>query len=68
MEYRNLCFSLIGKLENINRNLNQCVSRQEPLETYLKYLETSKEIIEELSSVIEREPMTPNELNKFKKL
>ena len=51
----------LDNLEGVLGNLRGIVSKQEPLETYLKGIERAGELIEEIRSQIENEPMGAHE-------
>jgi hypothetical protein len=52
-------------LESTLINLQRIVKTQEPVEVYIQNIEKGLEVIEDLKSMIEAEPMSPNEVNKF---
>jgi hypothetical protein len=52
-------------LESTLINLQRIVKTQEPIEVYIQNIEKGLEVIEDLKSMIEAEPMSPNEVNKF---
>jgi len=54
------------KLEQLDHtliNLQRIVNTNEPIETYKGNIGKAQDIIEELRTVIEREPMSPQESN-----
>lgn len=61
MRNRNYINKQLDNLEGTLGNLRGIVSKQEPLETYLKVLEKAGELVEEIRSYIENEPMSANE-------
>jgi hypothetical protein len=61
MRNRNYINKQLDNLEGVLGNLRGIVSKQEPLETYLKGIEKAGELVEELRSQIENEPMAANE-------
>jgi hypothetical protein len=52
-------------LESTLINLQRIVKTKEPVEVYLQNIEKGLEVVEDLKSMIEAEPMSPNEVNKF---
>ena len=52
-------------LESTLINLQRIVKTQEPIEIYIQNIEKGLDIIEDLKSMIEAEPLSPNEVNKF---
>jgi hypothetical protein len=52
-------------LESTLINLQRIVKTQEPIEVYIQNIEKGLDVIEDLKSMIEAEPMSPNEVNKF---
>jgi hypothetical protein len=52
-------------LESTLINLQRIVKTQEPIEVYLQNIEKGLDVIEDLKSMIEAEPLSPNEVNKF---
>jgi hypothetical protein len=65
MKNRNLIQKKIEHLESNLINLGRFVKTQEPLDTYLKTLDNAIQIIDELRDMIESEPFSPGEINKF---
>ena len=61
MKNRNYINKQLDLLEGVLGNLRGIVSKQEPLETYLKGLERANELVEEIRSYIENEPVTAHE-------
>ena len=51
----------LDNLEGVLGNLRGIVSKQEPLETYLKGIERAGELVEEIRSQVENEPMSAHE-------
>lgn len=58
MKNRELAIKLLERLEYINTNLNRIVKTGEPLKTYIDELDKSKEIIIQLKSMVELEPVS----------
>jgi hypothetical protein len=52
-------------LESTLINLQRIVKTQEPVEVYIQNIEKGLEVIEDLKSMIEAEPLSPNEVNRF---
>jgi hypothetical protein len=52
-------------LESTLINLQRIVKTQEPIEVYIQNIEKGLEVVEDLKSMIEAEPLSPNEVNKF---
>jgi hypothetical protein len=65
MRNRNLMQKKVDTLESTLTNLRRIVQTQEPLEVYNTNITYALEILEDLRSMIEAEPFSPNELNKF---
>lgn len=61
MRYRNRTNSLLEKLDGRLQSLKRIVQRQEPIDSYLKTIDDTQSIVEELKSIIEAEPLAPNE-------
>ena len=61
MKNRNYINKQLDLLEGVLGNLRGIVSKQEPLETYIKGLERANELVEEIRSYIENEPVTAHE-------
>jgi hypothetical protein len=53
-------------LESTLINLQRIVKTQEPIEVYIQNIEKGLNVIEDLKSMIEAEPLSPNEVNKSK--
>ena len=52
-------------LESILINLQRIVKTQEPIEIYIQNIQKGLDVVEDLKSMIEAEPLSPNEVNKF---
>jgi hypothetical protein len=52
-------------LESTLINLQRIVKTKEPVEVYLQNIEKGLEVIEDIKSMIEAEPLSPNEVNRF---
>jgi hypothetical protein len=55
----------VETIESILINLQRIVKTQEPIEVYIQNVEKGLDVIEDLKSMIEAEPLSPNEVNKF---
>jgi len=65
MRNRDLLVNKCEYLEGHLKTLRGIVQRQEPVATYLTYLNKVEELMEEIKAMIEREDMTPGELNRI---
>ena len=65
MRNRSLMQKKVEYLESTLINLQRIVKTQEPVEVYIQNIEKGLEVIEDLKSMIEAEPMSPNEVNRF---
>ena len=65
MRNRDLMQKKMEFLESILINLQRIVKTQEPLEVYITNLEKGLDVVEDLNSMIESEPLSPGEVNKF---
>ena len=65
MRNRNLMQKKVEYLESTLINLQRIVKTQEPIEVYIQNIEKGLDVIEDLKSMIEAEPLSPNEVNKF---
>lgn len=61
MKNRDYINRQLDNLEGVLGNLRGIVSKQEPLETYLKGIEKAGELVEEIRSQVENEPMSSHE-------
>jgi hypothetical protein len=52
-------------LESTLINLQRIVKTKEPVEVYLQNIEKGLDVVEDLKSMIEAEPLSPNEVNRF---
>lgn len=66
MRNRNLAFKKLETLEATLTTLLQIVNRQSPIETYKVNIGKAQGLVEDLKDMVEREPMSPSELNKLK--
>lgn len=65
MRNRNLLNRKIESLESTLVNLQRIVNTQQPIETYIVNIGKATNLVEDIKDMIEQEPMSPNELNKF---
>tara|TARA_R100001460_G_scaffold76748_2_gene117727 strand:+ start:379 stop:576 length:198 start_codon:yes stop_codon:yes gene_type:complete len=65
MRNRNLLNRKLDQLETTLITLQQIVNRQSPIETYKVNINKAQAMVEEIKDMIEREPMSPGELNKI---
>jgi hypothetical protein len=65
MKNRSLMQKKIDQLESTLINLQRIVKTQEPINVYVENTIKGLDIIEDLKSMIEAEPLSSNEINKF---
>lgn len=65
MRNRNLISNKLDNLEAKMKTLKFILSRGEPVQTFLDTVTQSEELINELQDLIDREDLSPNELNRF---
>jgi hypothetical protein len=65
MRNRNLVTRKLEQLETTLITLKQIVNRQSPIETYRANITKAQGLVDELKDMVEAEPMSPNELNKY---
>lgn len=65
MRNRNLMQKKVEYLESTLINLQRIVQTQEPLEVYIQNIKKGLDVVEDLRSMIESEPLSPNEVNRF---
>ena len=65
MRNRNLMQKKVEYLESTLINLQRIVKTQEPIEVYIQNIQKGLDVIEDLKSMIEAEPLSPNEVNRF---
>lgn len=65
MRNRNLLTRKLEQLEITLVTLKQIVNRQSPIETYRANITKAQGLVDELKDMVEAEPMSPNELNKY---
>jgi|TARA_R100001509_G_scaffold158756_2_gene124369 hypothetical protein len=57
---------IIRRLENVDAilsNLKRIVNTKEPVKTYQENINKAQDILDDVKSMIEREPISPSELN-----
>ena len=64
MRNRNLVYKKLETLETTLITLQQIVNRQSPIETYKVNIVKAQGLVSDLKDMVEREPMSPTELNK----
>ncbi len=58
---------IIRRLENVDAilsNLKRIVNTKEPVKTYQENINKAQDILDDVKSMIEREPISPSELNR----
>ena len=65
MRNRNLITAKLELLENKMKTLKFITTRNEPLATYNQIITESEELLQELQAMIDREDLSPNELNRI---
>ena len=65
MRNRNLVNRKLDQLETTLITLQQIVNRQSPIESYKANIVKAQGIVSDLKDMVEREPMSPTELNKI---
>ena len=65
MRNRNYIYKKLDLLEAKLANLERIVSTQQPISEYHTTIEQTKEIVDEVRSVIEAETMSGNEINRI---
>lgn len=65
MRNRNLLNRKLDNLEATLVTLQQIVNRQSPIETYKANIVKAQGLVEDIKDMVEREPMSSNELNKY---
>jgi uncharacterized protein YfkK (UPF0435 family) len=65
MRSREYLFKKIEHLENKLKILSSMVRNGSSKDNFNKELEYSEEILSEIKSAVEREPFTPNEINRI---
>lgn len=65
MRNRNLLNRKLDNLEATLITLQQIVNRQAPIETYRANIVKAQGLVEDIKDMVEREPMSPREINKI---
>ena len=65
MRNRNLLNQKLDNLEATLITLQQIVNRQSPIETYKANIVKAQGLVEDIKDMVEREPMSPGEMNKI---
>ncbi len=65
MRNRNIMNSKLDNLETTLINLQRIVNTQEPIKIYKQNINKAIDLIEDLRGMVEMEPMSPNEINKY---
>jgi hypothetical protein len=65
MRNRNLLNRKLDNLEATLITLQQIVNRQSPIETYKVNIGKAQGLVEDIKDMVEREPMSPGEINKI---
>lgn len=63
MRYRNLVLDTASKIDAKLRNLDHIVKTQQPVQEFTSTINEARELLENLTSMIEREERTPGEIN-----
>jgi len=64
MRNRNLVNRKLDQLETTLITLQQIVNRQSPIESYKANIIKAQGLVNDLRDMVEREPISPSELNK----
>jgi hypothetical protein len=65
MRNRQLMHKRVEFLESTLINLLRIIKTNEPKEVYIQNIEKGLEVIDDIRSMVEAEPLSPNELNQF---
>ena len=65
MKNRDLLNKKLDNLEFTLTTLSNLVNTQQPIEVYKSNIEKGFNLVEDIKSMIDREPMSPNEINRF---
>lgn len=65
MRNRNLVNRKLENLESTLTNLKRIVNTQEPIEIYKVNIGKALDLVEEIRDMVEGEPMSSNEINKY---
>ncbi len=61
MKNRNNVLHQLDKMDNLANQLNFIVKSQQPIEEYIKLLDTLREVIDQTRSFIDNEPQSYND-------
>ena len=65
MKARELVNKRIDQVEGKLKSLNLMVSRGSNVREFRQEIKNTEEILEDLRAILEREPRTPNEINRY---
>jgi len=65
MRNRNVMNSKLDNLETTLINLQRIVNTQEPIKIYKQNINKAIDLVEDLRGMVEMEPMSSNEINKY---
>jgi hypothetical protein len=65
MRNRNLIDRKLAALEGTLTTLQSIVNTQQPIESYKINIGKAQSLVEDIRSMVEAEPMAPNEINKY---
>lgn len=65
MRNRNLLNQKLDNLEGTLTTLQSIVNTQQPIESYKINIGKAQSLLEDIRDMVESQPMTPNELNKY---
>jgi len=66
MRNRSLLYKKLETLDHTLINLQRIVNTQEPIESYRVNIGKAQDLVEDIRSMIEREPHSPQEQNKLR--
>jgi hypothetical protein len=65
MRNRNLFFNKLELVENDLKVLKLMVNRQQPVRDFIDKVTSIEDVVSDLKSMVEKEPLSPSELNKI---
>jgi hypothetical protein len=65
MRNRNLFFNKLELVENNLKVLKLMVNRQQPVRDFIDKVTSIEDVVSDLKSMVEKEPLSPSELNKI---
>lgn len=65
MRNRNLFFNKLELVENDLKVLKLMVNRQQPVRDFIDKVTNIEDVVSDLKSMVEKEPLSPSELNKI---